>query len=445
MTANNPFSQLDMFGAPPAPAEPAAPQKMIKAEPLKPATTTQTGLVFGRKAPIKADQKEKARGDGARATTAPPPAPRRQITDAPALLRSSVLLAFLQACMAHAEELHRQLIELEEVTPPEALDHHRLANDARAFVESPALRAAIGLRALDLLVEQGGTIDIAELELPTPAPGATNTTSAHPHSAAAQPGDVVAASDSQVLASAVPLATPKVRHDENAWYRKTDRHKPIVPRVLIIGDQKQPYVPPSFDFRAVEYGTPFTIRANADDGANTPAKTFQQHLAYCVPTDDAKQQLLVARAAFSDALWALAEELRAVGSYEAALTTAGGATKHPQPLTPTAITCEDPDHNTYYWTNWRIPQPERKTVKRHTPKMIQLGDTTGLRMLGGVFCCADDAVWERVQAAHAKVASSRDHLLALLKQLGTYEEAIADNRYGSSNGSQPLWEDPRAV
>jgi hypothetical protein len=442
MTASNPFAQLDMFGTPPTPAEPTAGLKMTQAEPLKPATTTQTGLAFGQKPPTNVkstDKKEKTKRSGARTTTALPPAPTRQITDAPALLRSSVLLAFLRSCTGHAEELHQQLVELEGVAPPEAIDHHRLANDARAFIVSPGLRAAIGLRALDLLVEQGGTIDITEPEPPAPAPSTTNIASAHPSSAAAQPGDGPTMGDDQVLASATPFATPKVQHDENAWYRKTDRHQPVVSRVLLIGDQKQPYVPPSFEFRSVEYGTPFTIRVGAGNGANTPAKSIQQHMAYCVPTQETEQQLLAARTAFADALGALAGELRAAGSYEAALGAAGGATKHPRPLTTTAITCEDPDHRTYYWTNWRIPQPERKAVKRHTPKMVQLGDTTGLRMLGGVFCCADDATWERIQTAHAHVAKTRDHLLELLRQMGTYEAALADSRYSDPNDSQPLW------
>jgi hypothetical protein len=320
------------------------------------------------------------------------------------------------------------------VTPPEALDHQRLANDARAFIESPGLRAAIGLRALDLLVEQGGAINMTEPEPPTPAPGTTNTIATQPHSAT-QPENGAATGSSQILASATPMTTPKVQHDENAWYRKTDLHTPIVAQVLLIGDQKQPYVPPHFDFRNTEYGTPFTIRVAAGDGTEMQAKSIQQHMAYCVPTNDARQQLIAAHTAFANALERLAAELRAAGSYEAALKATGGANKHPRPLTPTAITCEDPDYKTYFWTTWRIPQPERKIVHRHTAKMIQLGETTGLRMLGGVFCCADDATWEHIRAAHTMVIHAQASLREILKQLGTYEQALADNRYRTTTES----------
>jgi hypothetical protein len=265
MTTSNPFSQLDMFGPSPEPAPDTPPQKTIQAEPLKPATTAQTGLVFGQRPPAAAKGSDKHAGKehktghrAARAMTPPPPAPTRQIAEAPALLRSSVLLAFLRACAAHAQDLHRQLIELEERAPLQAIDQGRLADDARAFIESPALRAAIGLRALDLMVEQGGEIGITELAPPTPARSTTNESGAQPDGGMAQPASRMGGADGQVLASAAPLAAPKVQHDENAWYRRTDRHTPIVRRVVIVGDQRHPYQPPGLDFRTTSYGTPFT-------------------------------------------------------------------------------------------------------------------------------------------------------------------------------------------
>lgn len=405
--------QLKRVPATTTTAAPAAPPSQAAAVAAKPP------------APAKPTPAKATRTASRMTTPAPTPAPTatRRIEEAPALLRSSVLLAFLRACYREAKRRHLQLAELAGVAAPDELDAAAFTADALAFLDSPSLRTAIGLRAIAI---SGPVItEIAPPPKPTPAASSSPTMAA----------PIAAPRGGQELAAAAPGG--KVAHKPNAWYRQGKPHTPIVPRVVLIGDQKHPYHPPALDFRATTKGTPFMVGigdgdvAAAGSAGAAKGRTINQHLCYCVPNQAAEDHLIELHGAFATALDDLAAVLRDLGSYTLRLEEAGGHTKQKDPLTPTVIRAEDPDGNHWFWTTWKVPTPERQPITRHTPKMVQLGDTAGLRTMDDVFVCPDDAAWRRVEAALAAVTEARTAVQAYLKVLGTYEEAIADNRYGS--------------
>ncbi|MBA3946800.1 MAG: hypothetical protein H0X37_19840 [Herpetosiphonaceae bacterium] len=203
------------------------------------------------------------------------------------------------------------------------------------------------------------------------------------------------------------------------------RSTPIVPRVLIIGDRQHPYRLPELERYATQYATPTTVRLFGR------ANVMQQH-CYCLPSEASWQTTQTMYAAFQAGLTALADELRRLGRYPERLAEAGGIKAHPESLTATVISCDDPSRHASFWwgqsQNHGVPHCVRVPVERHTSKMLGLS-VGGLHSQYDYTVCPDDAAFEDVarleEAARRAAVTWEVHL----DRLGTYATAVADGRY----------------
>lgn len=226
-------------------------------------------------------------------------------------------------------------------------------------------------------------------------------------------------------------ALPGVTPARPSYPGGADRHAPIVPSVLIIGERKAYYAPPMITRALAIYDTPTTVRVRLPDGRTA---TEHQHKTWAIPDDAAWAEVGAAVAAFGARLAELADVLRRLGRYAERLTAAGGLTVAANPLCPSVARIEDPDARevtTWWLSAWHVPRLERAPIARHTPKMLSGAGVGGYVFAqADCFVLADDADWDAVSAAHQAAASAARAAEQLLDRLGTYEEAL-DGRHAA--------------
>src|SRR6185436_12664817 len=106
--------------------------------------------------------------------------------------------------------------------------------------------------------------------------------------------------------------------------------------------------------------------------------TKQQTHVYCLPDVAAWERVQATRVALQEAIDALADGLRALGSYAKRLEEAGGIKQAPNPLYPTVISAPHPDETDEgYYISRLVPRVERKPISSHTPKMLRGPSTLG--------------------------------------------------------------------
>lgn len=224
---------------------------------------------------------------------------------------------------------------------------------------------------------------------------------------------------------------------------------PIVPHVLYVADQRNPWQLAPIERLATRYHTPTTVATVfgtvVRDIRPTPGKaglTKHQHQVWCVPSDEAWERLLDSRAALQQALDELAAELRRLGNYASRLEKAGGLKAAPPRLCPTVIEAPDPDSSELsYWFSNPPPRIERKEISTHTPKMLNVvrdGKPWGTSHQRNHFVCPDDAAWQRVSELHQVAEDAHTAWQKLLHELGTYEDALSDGRYTTAAQQAPL-------
>ena len=223
---------------------------------------------------------------------------------------------------------------------------------------------------------------------------------------------------------------------------------PIVPHVLYVADQHHPWQLAPIERLATRYHTPTTVAlafgtidATVKPQTGKSGATKQQYHVWCVPNDAAWQRIERARADLQLAIDALADELRRLGSYATRLAAAGGLKAAPNPLCPTVISASDPDStDTSWWTAHPIPRIDRSEISDHTPKMLHItrdGQPWSTTHQRDHFVCPDDAAWQAVQDYRALAEVAHTRWQALLSELGTYQQALADGRYAGLAQSTP--------
>jgi hypothetical protein len=210
-----------------------------------------------------------------------------------------------------------------------------------------------------------------------------------------------------------------------------ERWVPNVSSVLIIGERSGYYAPPVLVRAETIYDTPTTVRVKRPDGKE---ETQSQHKVWAVPTDQAWTAIEAATAAFSAALDSFAAVLRELGRYDRRLAENGGIKQIPTgPLCPSVARADDPDaknQRSWWLSPWLVPHLERKPVTRHTAKMLASGDIGSYVFAQyDSWLLADDAAWERVQAARQACTDAAAAAEQLLRRLGTYDEALDDGRH----------------
>lgn len=224
----------------------------------------------------------------------------------------------------------------------------------------------------------------------------------------------------------------------------SDHKPPIVPHVLYIADQRHPWRLPPIERLATKYHTPTTVATGFGTIDVTVKRqpgrkvvTKQQSGVWCLPDDAAWARIAQARAVHQAAFDALANGLRALGSYASRIEKAGGFKKAPNPLSPTVIFADDPDSepSNGFWYNRSVPYIERKEIASHTPKMLHVvkdGKPWSTSHQRDHFVCPTDADWEHVRQLRQACQDASDAWQALLRELGTYRDAREDGRYAKA-------------
>jgi hypothetical protein len=210
-----------------------------------------------------------------------------------------------------------------------------------------------------------------------------------------------------------------------------ERWVPNVPHVLIIGERRHRYGPPPLIRAATIYDTPTTVRVRRPDGKE---ETQSQHKVWSVPHDAAWAEIEAASAAFGAALTAFADVLRELGRYDRRLAENGGIKQIPTgPLCPSVARADDPDasnQSSWWLSPWLVPHLERKSITRHTAKMLASGEIGSYVFAQyDSWLLADDAAWARVSAAQQACTDAAQAAEQLLSRLGTYDVALDDGRH----------------
>jgi hypothetical protein len=202
---------------------------------------------------------------------------------------------------------------------------------------------------------------------------------------------------------------------------------PIVPTVLLIGDQRHPWRLSQLERLTTSYHTPTTVRLMPG------GMTKHQHHVYCLVDDSTWELAQATQAALQQQLDDLAAGLRELGSYAKRLAEAGGMKSAPNPLCFDVITAPDPDTSEegHWFTNQLVPRIERKAIRGHTPKMLR-----DARYSDGSVCsqrdhfvCPTDADWAQIEQLEQAAQAKANAWEQLLRELGTYQAALADGRY----------------
>lgn len=217
------------------------------------------------------------------------------------------------------------------------------------------------------------------------------------------------------------------------------QHKPpIVPTVLYIAEQHYSWKLAAYERLATKYHTPTTVMLafGTIDGSvkrmvGKKGITKQQSGVYCLPDDAAWEKVQQVRARLQLAIDLFADELRLLGSYAKRLEQAGGIKRAPNPLSSTVIMVDDPDDDDHhYFVSNPIPRIDRREIARHTPKMLSSGPKDAyVFSQRDHFVCPDDAAWRVIQERQGAAQQAYEVWQTLLRELGTYQAALADGRY----------------
>jgi hypothetical protein len=221
------------------------------------------------------------------------------------------------------------------------------------------------------------------------------------------------------------------------------RSSPIVLHVLYVADQRHPWRLAPYERLATRYHTPTTVAVafgtidyTVKPQAGKSGVSKQQTHVWCLPDEAAWVLVQATQRRLQQALDALADELRLLGSYAKRLEAAGGIKLATNPLSATAIGASDPDdtESTGYYLNRLVPHIERKDVASHTPKMLHVtrdGRPWSTSHQRDHFVCPADADWQAVEQRIAAATTAAEAWQRLLRGLGTYADALADGRYTS--------------
>lgn len=221
----------------------------------------------------------------------------------------------------------------------------------------------------------------------------------------------------------------------------SDRPAPLVPQVLVLANQPDPYTLPEREILTVLYHTAEMVAGRRPD--DTTCKRRQERV-YCLPDEAAQEHVAAAFTHYQATLTAIAEQLRTLGTYESRLAAAGGSERAPNPLTPTAIAAPDPDgyHAPSFDHALKVPRAERSVLVNHTAKMLRIERSAAtISSQAGYFVCPDEAAWEQLEELRANATEAHAVLVELLAELGTYQQALADGRY--SHQAAPTPERPK--
>ena len=211
---------------------------------------------------------------------------------------------------------------------------------------------------------------------------------------------------------------------------------PIVPHVLYVADQNHPWKLAQLSRLKALYHTPTTIRVELGTlrGGKSAQETKQQYHVWCLPDEASWEKVQAARAQLQQAIDLFADYLRLLGSYAKRLDEAGGIKKAPNPLCATVIGAPDPDDKTHsYYVSQPVPRLYRKQVTSHTPKMLRgpsgYGEFEHTFSQGDHFVCPSDDHWQMIEQRQQAAQEAYEAWQALLRELGTYQDALADGRY----------------
>lgn len=220
----------------------------------------------------------------------------------------------------------------------------------------------------------------------------------------------------------------------------TNHKEPIVPHVLYVAEQHYSWKLAAYERLATTYHTPTTVMlafgtidSSVKRAVGKKGATKQQTGVYCLPDDAAWSRVQVARTHLQQTLDLFADELRLLGSYARRLEQAGGIKQAPNPLSPTVIGVDDPDDDDHhYFVSNPVPRIDRSEISSHTPKMLHVvrdGKPWSTTHQRNTFVCPDDAAWSVIQERQRAVQQAYEAWQALLRELGTYQTALADGRY----------------
>jgi hypothetical protein len=221
---------------------------------------------------------------------------------------------------------------------------------------------------------------------------------------------------------------------EHSSLRKQDAAN--VPYVVLVRSRDFPYVPAEIRKAEVLYSTVHTVRIKLAGVTpyNIPSKDV-----FCLPNEEAWSEVETAHKNLAIALNAIAQKLRALGSYGSQLEKAGGIQKAPNPITPLVVRTEDPD--CLRWGSECLgphdpPLMAAIQIESHTATQLRL--SSGKRIAqAGTFCCTEDD-WEELKLLLKVTQSRAKYLEDILKNLGTYAEAA--HRYKAKPAIAPVEE-----
>lgn len=216
---------------------------------------------------------------------------------------------------------------------------------------------------------------------------------------------------------------------------------PIVPNVLHVSDQRNPWQLAPIERLATRYHTPTTVATEFGTVDHTVRRaagksgvTKQQGHVWCLADELAWDRAQAYHQRMQQQLDLLADELLLLGTYASRLEKAGGIKKAPNPLCPTVISAPDPaDTSESYWYANPVPRINRKPITSHTPKMLRgpsgYGNFEHTFSQGDQFVCPGDEHWAVIEKRLAELQEAYEDWQKLLRELGTYDQALADGRY----------------
>ena len=211
----------------------------------------------------------------------------------------------------------------------------------------------------------------------------------------------------------------------------SQRKQPIVERVAIpVGAQVHPYRLPDVVRWTVQYHTAVQLRAVRT--GSTAAQNHPQKACWCIPNQAAWDDLTGRYQALARALRAVRDELKRLGSFRDRLELAGGLKTAPNPLCRWVIAAPagTGGYAAPFDTTWHIPRIQRHTLSRQTPMMLCLdGSAHATTSQRDHVVCFFEEDWQRVTQARDAADAALAHWLAGLKDVGRYDEAVADGRY----------------
>lgn len=209
-----------------------------------------------------------------------------------------------------------------------------------------------------------------------------------------------------------------------------ERFQPIVDGCCEVLFRNHPWQVKELQFYNVLYSTPNTLRVKV--GGVTVTK--MHHLVHCLPDDGAWETAQRLHERFREALEALAEGLRSLGTYAAKFEAEGGLKAAANPLCETVVTVHTPPDATYStsvgYEPWHIPTIRFEKCSRHTAKMLDCEE--GKVFQDRAFECSEEA-WQKIRLLRQAAEEASEEERSFFDSLGTYANALSDGRYGVEN------------